>query len=159
MSWRQWIVQVNASARWRKNHELPSGFSIRTCYQQLPTFREVGAYLKEKYDRALEVRYQRQLGEIRTRDRRLVGPSKDDLIYFQESNFCESNPRIGSLGTKNRPCNRTSQGPDGCSTMCCGRGYNTIRQSLEEKCNCKFIWCCSVQCDTCRRLVDIHVCK
>jgi wingless-type MMTV integration site family protein 5 len=134
-------------------------FSLRTCYQQLPTFREIGTYLKEKYDSAIEVRYQRRLGELRSRDRRFVGPTKDDLIYFEESNFCEYNPRIGSLGTKDRQCNRTSHSPDGCTTMCCGRGYNTIRKYIQEKCNCKFIWCCSVQCETCYRLVEINVCK
>ena len=119
----------------------------------------MGGYLKEKYDSAIEVRYQRRIGELRSRDRRFVGPTKDDLIYFEESNFCESNQRIGSLGTKDRQCNRTSHGPDGCATMCCGRGYNTIRKYIQEKCNCKFIWCCSVQCETCHRLVEIYLCK
>ncbi|CAF1449123.1 unnamed protein product [Adineta steineri] len=142
-----------------KCHGVSGSCSLRTCYQQLPTFHEIGAFLKEKYDSAIEVRYQRRFGELRSRDRRFVGPTKDDLIYFEESNFCESNSRIGSLGTKDRPCNRTSHGPDGCTTMCCGRGYNTIRKYIQEKCNCKFIWCCSVHCETCRRLVEIHVCK
>ncbi|CAF1040834.1 unnamed protein product [Rotaria sp. Silwood1] len=142
-----------------KCHGVSGSCSLRTCYQQLPTFREVGVYLKEKYDSAVEVRYQRRLGELRSRDRRFTGPTKDDLIYFEESNFCEYNPGIGSLGTKDRQCNRTSHGPDGCTTMCCGRGYNTIRKYIQEKCNCKFIWCCSVQCETCHRFVEIYVCK
>lgn len=142
-----------------KCHGVSGSCSLRTCYQQLPTFREIGAFLKEKYDSAIEVRYQRRFGELRSRDRRFVGPTKDDLIYFEESNFCEYNQRIGSLGTRDRQCNRTSHGPDGCATMCCGRGYNTIRKYIQEKCNCKFIWCCSVQCETCHRLVEINVCK
>ncbi|CAF4557598.1 unnamed protein product [Rotaria sp. Silwood1] len=142
-----------------KCHGVSGSCSLRTCYQQLPTFREIGAFLKEKYDSAVEVRYQRRLGQLRSRDRRFAGPTKDDLIYFEDSNFCEYNRRIGSLGTKGRQCNRTSHGPDGCGTMCCGRGYNTIRKYVQEKCNCKFIWCCSVQCQTCQKLVEIHICK
>ncbi|CAF3683471.1 unnamed protein product [Rotaria socialis] len=142
-----------------KCHGVSGSCSLRTCYQQLPTFREIGAFLKEKYDSAIEVRYQRRLGQLRSRDRRFTGPTKDDLIYFEDSNFCEYNRRIGSFGTKGRQCNRTSHGPDGCGTMCCGRGYNTIRKVVQEKCNCKFIWCCSVQCQTCQKLVEIHICK
>lgn len=125
----------------------------------MPTFREVAGYLKEKYDSAIEVRYQRHSRQLRSKDHRLIGPTKDDLIYFYQSNFCESNLKIGSTGTKGRSCNRTSHGPDGCGTLCCGRGYNTIRRVIEEKCNCKFVWCCSVHCETCRKVVDIHVCK
>ncbi len=50
----------------------------------MPTFREIGAFLKEKYDSAIEVRYQRRLGKLRSRDRRFAGPTKDDLIYFEK---------------------------------------------------------------------------
>ncbi|CAF1075366.1 unnamed protein product [Didymodactylos carnosus] len=152
-----------------KCHGVSGSCSLRTCYQQLPTFREIGLFLKEKYDSAVEVRFSGHGGnknrqqqthpQIRTRDRRFAGPTKDDLIYIHESNFCDYNPRIGSFGTKDRLCNKTSHGPDSCKAMCCGRGYNTIRKYVQEKCNCKFVWCCSVQCSTCTRLIEIQVCK
>lgn len=43
--------------------------------------------------------------------------------------------------------------------MCCGRGYDTATVQKEDKCECKFQWCCVVRCKTCRRLVDVHTCK
>lgn len=65
----------------------------------------------------------------------------------------------GSLGTGGRFCNRTSTGPDGCDVMCCGRGYNTMRVRQTSQCECKFHWCCVVECQECTEVVDVHTCK
>lgn len=62
-------------------------------------------------------------------------------------------------GTQGRLCNRTSQGMDGCNLMCCGRGYNTQKTTVRERCDCKFHWCCYVDCKICVRTVDVHTCK
>lgn len=63
------------------------------------------------------------------------------------------------LGTQGRVCNRSSLSTDSCSLMCCGRGYNTQRIVVEEKCNCKFNWCCWVECETCKYVKTIYTCK
>jgi len=63
------------------------------------------------------------------------------------------------LGTQGRECNRTSLGTDNCSILCCGRGYHTERVLVKEKCNCKFRWCCEIECDTCKYYKIIHTCK
>lgn len=65
----------------------------------------------------------------------------------------------GSLGTAGRVCNKTSRGTDGCEVMCCGRGYDTTRVKQITKCECKFKWCCAVECKDCEKAVDIHTCK
>ncbi|GLD73063.1 protein Wnt-2b-like protein [Lates japonicus] len=64
-----------------------------------------------------------------------------------------------SLGTAGRVCNKTSRGTDGCEVMCCGRGYDTTRVKQITKCECKFKWCCAVECKDCEEAVDIHTCK
>ena len=64
-----------------------------------------------------------------------------------------------NAGTTGRPCNRTSAGMDGCNLMCCGRGYNTLKTTIKERCKCKFHWCCHVECKTCIKTVDVHTCK
>ncbi|XP_028261969.1 protein Wnt-2b-A-like isoform X2 [Parambassis ranga] len=64
-----------------------------------------------------------------------------------------------SLGTAGRVCNKSSRGTDGCEVMCCGRGYDTMRVKRVTKCECKFKWCCAVECKDCEDLVDVHTCK
>lgn len=65
----------------------------------------------------------------------------------------------GSLGTAGRVCNKSSRGTDGCEVMCCGRGYDTMRVKRVTKCECKFKWCCAVECSDCEDVVDVHTCK
>lgn len=103
--------------------------------------------------------------------------TETDLIYLHSSpDFCEPNDKIGSLGTHGRQCNRTSKAIDGWSVlkttsmnrtnlwliyselMCCGRGYKTRIEKVEDRCNCKFHWCCYVECDRCFREVEVNTC-
>ena len=46
-----------------------------------------------------------------------------------------------------------------CGIMCCNRGYDTIIMTVKERCNCKFHWCCYVECQTCEKDVKLNVCK
>lgn len=51
---------------------------------------------------------------------------KSDLVHVNKSpNFCKHNPKKGILGTKDRECSKSSQDSDSCSSLCCGRGYDT----------------------------------
>ncbi|KAG8002659.1 Protein Wnt-2b, partial [Nibea albiflora] len=86
--------------------------------------------------------------------------TKNDLVYFENSpDYCLQDKSAGSLGTAGRVCNKTSRGTDGCEVMCCGRGYDTTRVKQITKCECKFKWCCAVECKDCEEAVDIHTCK
>ena len=76
-----------------------------------------------------------------------------------EEELESGNQPLAWLGTQGRVCNRSSLSTDSCSLMCCGRGYNTQRVLVREKCNCKFNWCCWVQCDTCTYMKTIYTCK
>lgn len=87
-------------------------------------------------------------------------PRPRDLVYLENSpNYCEKEKSVGSLGTVGRECNRTSSDIDGCDLLCCGRGYNTHQYMRTWQCNCKFHWCCYVNCDTCREKTENYVCK
>lgn len=52
-----------------------------------------------------------------------------------------------------------SSGAGGCDLLCCGRGYNTHQYTRTWHCNCKFYWCCYVQCNTCMEDTEEHTCK
>ncbi|XP_014257425.1 protein Wnt-5a-like isoform X2 [Cimex lectularius] len=142
-----------------KCHGVSGSCSLITCWQQLPTFREIGDYIRDKYDGATEVKVNVR-GKLQIKDPRFDLPTANDLIFLDESpNYCVPNASAGSLGTQGRICNRTSDGMDGCNLMCCGRGYNTQKISVKQRCDCKFHWCCYVKCNLCTETVDVHSCK
>lgn len=143
-----------------KCHGVSGSCSMKTCWLKLPSFREVGDYLKEKYDEAIEVRYESRTSQLRARHRRYAKPTREDLVYIDDSpNYCAPNARLDVLGTHGRQCNKNSNGPDSCRVMCCGRGYYIEKSIREEKCKCKFQWCCSVKCETCITEVETYICK
>lgn len=143
-----------------KCHGVSGSCSLKTCWNQLPGFRETGDRMKDKYDGATEVKFNKRGTKLTRAEKRHNKPSKEDLIYLDESpDYCTSNKKTGSLGTVGRYCNKTSAGMDGCNLMCCGRGYNTYKSTVMERCQCKFHWCCFVQCKTCKKEVNVHTCK
>lgn len=90
----------------------------------------------------------------------LPSPTENDLIYISESpTFCHHDPRYGSIGTYGRQCDENSQGLNSCHYLCCGRGFKRQTFVQQERCDCKFQWCCKVVCKTCRKTVVISTCN
>ncbi|KAJ9601226.1 hypothetical protein L9F63_000621 [Diploptera punctata] len=145
-----------------KCHGVSGSCSIKTCWRALPRLAEIGEKLKRKFAVATEV-VSRRVGA----GRKLLPVSsamglysQDDLIYVTKSpDYCFKDPRVGSIGTKGRSCNKSSHGYDSCEDMCCGRGYQTINIEKVERCHCKYHWCCYVQCKICRMWVETHECN
>ncbi|XP_064633228.1 protein Wnt-5a-like [Lineus longissimus] len=143
-----------------KCHGVSGSCSLKTCWQQLPPFREVGDRLKEKYDGASEVSFNRRGTKLDRKNPKFNKPTKNDMMYLDESpDYCSPNFETGSLGTTGRRCIRDSVGTESCGLLCCGRGYNTYKQTISERCHCKFHWCCSVKCQTCKHVIDVYTCK
>lgn len=85
---------------------------------------------------------------------------KKNMVYYEKSpTYCEELKEIGVLGTSGRVCNKTATAENSCSTLCCGRGFFTIRVHRVEKCNCRFHWCCYVECEKCEYDEWVTVCK
>ncbi|CAD7077424.1 unnamed protein product [Hermetia illucens] len=142
-----------------KCHGVSGSCSLITCWQQLSSIREIGDYLREKYDAATEVKLNRR-GRLQVKDLRYKIPTAHDLVFMDESpDWCRSNRQLNWPGTHGRVCNKTSAGLDGCGILCCGRGYNTKNIVVRERCNCKFHWCCQVKCETCVKVLEEHTCK
>lgn len=143
-----------------KCHGVSGSCSVRTCWNQLPEFRETGNRLRDRYDAATEVTFNGQGTRLIQRNRVFKRPTRDDLIYIERSrSFCDADPSTGSAGTRGRLCNQQSSGTDGCDLMCCGRGFTTTRRQMTERCRCKFHWCCRVECQLCERTVEVNMCK
>ncbi|XP_061455019.1 uncharacterized protein LOC133371502 [Rhineura floridana] len=143
-------------------HGVSGSCAVKTCWKSLRDLADIGLELKSKYLAATQV-----MPWFTGLRKQLVprGPSvrllkEDELVYLvHSSNYCMKNPRLGSLGTQDRHCNKTSAGSDSCNLLCCGRGYNTYSESVEEKCQCKYYWCCYVKCKKCQNVVERFVCK
>lgn len=160
---------------------------LKTCWKSSPDFHTVGKVLKQQYRRAILVD-QSNFGDGmivlknnggKKRKSTSNRPSKDievnrggikkkskknrmenSLFYFQKSpNFCENDPSSDILGTHGRRCNRTSTSSDSCASLCCGRGYTLIREVTNQRCNCRFHWCCYVECQTCEQIEWISICN
>ncbi|CAI2732960.1 unnamed protein product [Schistosoma spindalis] len=90
-----------------------------------------------------------------------IHPHLSQLVYYElvnEKLFCNSNPFYHILGTKGRLCNSSSIHMNNCHHLCCGRGYITHHYYIMESCNCKFIWCCRVECQQCLVLKKVETC-
>lgn len=112
---------------------------------------------------ALNVQFDRRLGSYASlpTTNRTNRIRRTQLVYYEtvpQSLFCEANPRLHIPGTHHRVCNSTSSGPENCAQLCCGRGFLTNHYYAMESCNCKFIWCCRVQCQQCLVLKKIETC-
>ena len=144
-----------------KCHGISASCTYRTCYRMVRPFGVVGAYLRAKYYNAVRVTIHQSENQLVTVDGKTTEELlKDDLWFLVESpDYCVPNSSTGSLGTTGRRCYKTAQGPGNCRILCCGRGYNTSQVPENYDCVCTFHWCCRVNCKTCERVVNKHVCR
>ena len=144
-----------------KCHGFSASCSYRTCLRTLGPFGTVGGYLYHKYYNATKVTVHQDKNQLVAADRKnRENALEDDLWFLVESpDYCLPNNSTGSLGTTGRRCHKTVSGPGNCRILCCGRGYNTLQAQQKYECACTFHWCCRVNCNTCRIIVDRHVCR
>ncbi|XP_033250393.1 protein Wnt-5-like isoform X1 [Drosophila miranda] len=142
-----------------KCHGVSGSCSLITCWQQLSSIREIGDYLREKYEEATKVKLNKR-GRLQVKNSQFKVPKAHDLIYIDESaDWCRRNYVLHWPGTHGRVCHKSSSGLDSCAILCCGRGYNTKNIVVHERCNCKFHWCCQVKCEVCTKVLEEHTCK
>jgi len=73
-----------------KCHGVSGSCNVRTCWHQLASFTETGDRLKERYDGASLVKFNRQGTTLVASNRRFKRPTNEDLVFFEHSpNYCE----------------------------------------------------------------------
>ncbi|XP_068611619.1 protein Wnt-16 [Brachionichthys hirsutus] len=133
-------------------HGASGSCAVKTCWKSMAAFERIGAYLKERYERAVQV--------YRPRRKTRTSVDQQQLVYFNKSpSYCLEDRGRGLAGTRGRSCSRTSAGADGCNLLCCGRGYDTRVARRVRRCGCRFVWCCHVRCSRCESVNRIHTCK
>ncbi|CAD6197504.1 unnamed protein product [Caenorhabditis auriculariae] len=148
-----------------KCHGVSGSCVTKTCWKIVPKFNDFAKRLNEKYEIAHQVtvtgpsaqlilrpeptpggRTERYLKHRETNEMSDLNTVKNDLIFFDASpNYC-------AIDVKDRECGSE------CGNICCGRGWRTIREVVDEPCHCQFVWCCEVKCKTCKRVVERNYC-
>lgn len=142
-----------------KCHGLSGSCTLKTCIRKMPSFREIGNRLKERFDGAAKVISGNDGHSFIPEGETIKPPSRADLVYSEESpSFCLPNNTLGSFGTQGRECNETSPGEEGCGILCCGRGFHTFTKEVQKNCQCEFIYCCDVKCKLCNETTRVSTC-
>ncbi|MEQ2187651.1 Protein Wnt-8b [Goodea atripinnis] len=153
-----------------KCHGVSGSCTTQTCWLQLPEFREVGNYLKEKYHRALKVDLLRGAGNSAASRGAIAETfnsiSRKELVHLEESpDYCLENRTLGLPGTEGRECLKKGKNLNkwekrSCKRLCgeCGLAVEERKAEMVSSCNCKFHWCCAVKCDQCRKTVTKYFC-
>lgn len=153
-------IAVRSARPTCKCHGVSGSCSLKTCWMQIPTFRDIGNELMMQYEHAIEVKGN-QRGTLRPRSSFPKSLSTNtNLVYLDSSpDYCNRNRKTGVRGTTGRECQADASGAEGCGLMCCGRGHKTDLVRVVNKCRCKFQWCCEVICEWCEEMVKRHTCK
>ena len=139
----------------------------KACQMVLPTMDTIAEKIREKYDKSVHSRLHTSSGHLHrtvvidaTNEHRV---SQEEMIHFSRSpEFCKANPELSITGVAGRDCtlneNKTSSSHH-CNNLCCDHGYETYTKQQANACNCKFVWCCHVQCGTCYKTITRHKCR
>uniref|UniRef100_A0A8D2LHE1 Protein Wnt n=1 Tax=Varanus komodoensis TaxID=61221 RepID=A0A8D2LHE1_VARKO len=157
-----------------KCHGVSGSCSLETCWLQLAEFREVGNYLKARYDQAQKLELNKS-GNREGNSAESRGPASQpfstvpttELIFLEDSpNYCIRNLSLGLHGTEGRECLQSSQNvtqrqKPNCKRLCgeCGLKTEQKQTTVVTSCNCKFQWCCTVKCEQCKQVVTKHYCS
>ena len=143
-----------------KCHGVTGSCHLKTCWKSLAPFSVVGAALKRKYHQAAKVALidsSLQEGPIKKpssrRDRKLV--------YLDASpDYCVRNITVGSHGMLGRTCNSDDVSVSKCKSLCnsCKLRSRTVELSKLVDCRCKFVWCCSIECEKCTKKYSVTTC-
>ena len=123
------------------------------CEMMLPKMENVAKKLKIRYEHSVYL----------PSGVDMVNQTKRKLIYFNNSiSYCAPNPDYDIDGIAGRECTINSSHISSsrhCSNLCCDHGHEEFTAKSPQPCNCKFIWCCKVECDTCYESKLRHRCK
>lgn len=141
-------------------HGVSGSCETKMCFRRLSDFKNVATVLKKRYDNVINV-----VSRSKGQNKQMLRPKRGkrytprDLIALDPSpNFCKKSESRGTLGTLERKCNPETTGKGSCAYMCCGRGHKTFEQEIEERCECRYYWCCYVKCKKCKKTITVSTC-
>ncbi|KAL7070309.1 hypothetical protein ACQ4LE_010669 [Meloidogyne hapla] len=125
-------------------HGVSGSCQQKTCWKKTADLKSIARHLAHKYRNAKVATFLPN-GQLNAHN--------SDLVYSEKglnicSQFHYDHQRKRSLP---RICSwRNATYTEGdCSNLCCGKGYTVSHEVVPYKCQCKFIWCCRVECKEC----------
>lgn len=151
-----------------KCHGISGSCQMKTCWLSLPNLRQVGDYLRKNHRTAIKVGASNSLESDPTQLANELSRAKPTKLVFVDPSpdYCYENPQFGISGTLGRYCipnNDTTihnQSQHSCDRLCTKCGYRVKRETrqVERQCDCRFKYCCSVQCKRCIQNEDVFRC-
>ena len=144
---------MNRTCNCTGNATCPEG---QTCEMMLPSMKDVvGKELKMKYRQSIQLKLPSDLSQ--------GNQTEGELICFSDSmDYCKPNPEYHIDGIAGRECKMNisyASSSQHCSNLCCDHGAEEYEAKKLDTCNCKFVWCCKVECETCEKTMIKHRCK
>lgn len=146
-------------------HGLTGSCSIKTCWKVTPPLYTIAQQLRDRYEKACQVEFAPESAFSLTPSLQSTCHwpiAEDDLVFSEASpNYCIPHPEVGSLGTQGRICDPSApaSSSNSCQHLCCGRGYVKETKIEEYACECQFVYCCHLKCQTCREEVTNYRCR
>lgn len=155
-----------------KCHGVSGSCQVRTCWMALPDMSKVGEYLKRQYRHAAKVGAMTAVEtNVESLNKELMALKKDKLVFAEASpDYCYENAELGINGTLGRYCSLAKHHADGtkvsrserdsCDRLCTKCGYKIKKERFitEKQCDCRFVYCCSIECKRCPHAEDTYRC-
>ncbi|PAV64620.1 hypothetical protein WR25_01694 isoform B [Diploscapter pachys] len=141
-----------------KCHGVSGSCVTKTCWKVANRLSNITTLLRKKYTNAQQVIVKPNSNALiiqsitssgRGRTGRCLSEAKANKIAKSDLIYLEDSPDYYNIDVSGRECG------DNCNEVCCGRGWKTIRELVEEPCHCQFVWCCEVKCQTCRKMLSL----
>ncbi|KAI6218900.1 Protein Wnt-4 [Aphelenchoides besseyi] len=134
-----------------KCHGVSGSCQQKTCWKKTADLTSITDHITERYYKAKQVA--NEMTKVRNSDLIYLEPSPQTCTpYTYEIQQRRSLPRVCNWR------NETHSMGD-CNSLCCGRGFTVRHEPVTYKCDCKFIWCCKLQCNECLQHQWISTCN
>ncbi|XP_058454624.1 protein Wnt-8a-like [Malaya genurostris] len=143
-----WMAVQNAVRKHCRCHGVSGSCAMRTCWSTMKNFAEIAAGVKRMYRDAVRL-FVDNSGKLNSRNIRI-----DQLVYIHPSpNYCQCSAARGA--------NVDIDERKSCRNLCryCGLKVRKQIKIGEQKCNCRFKWCCHVACDKCVETLEELRCQ
>ena len=130
------------------------------CYRRLNCTKSPLEKVKDQLFKAYSEAIQVKESNGQLSSSKVPSFASSQLVYLRQSpNFCRRNITYGIPGTSGRQCYLDKTDHSSCDNMCCGGPTKERIVKKNFTCNCTFVWCCKVECETCTTIATINYCK